>query len=476
MDRHDIAPPLGWRRFSAAAAAMVAGAAIVITGATFVLGPVTAAHADTTAPVVTTQPTDVTVPMEQSAVFTAAATGSTAVRWQRAEPGSAQFTDVAGATAPTDTTDALSSQDNNARYRAVFTNAAGSVTTNPATVGVQGLTAPAVVTQPAGVVASPGGTATFTAVVTGAPIPQVTWQRAAPGSDQFADIPGTFGYPHYLTNTLQAKATYTAGQLTVADSGARYRAVFSGIAGAVTSNPATLTVVSAPVITGDAPRGTIGTPYTFTYPITASPAASVSVVTSPAITGVSVLPGGTLSGTPQKAGTYSVTVNATNPYGLATRKQQLVIDPATTGQAKVTAPPASVQPGATESDTTMPVFAERQNQTLASNLTVGGTTIPAGTRVNSYYVHADAVGNVNVAHPFSGTVAFGDQVLAVATSTADLQATTPILGAAGTTYSTASDQGLEFDDSATVTAPATVSMNLTVYNTADAIRIITLAP
>jgi hypothetical protein len=86
-----------------------------------------------------------------------------------------------------------------------------------------------------------------------------------------------------------------------------------------------------------------------------------------------------------------------------------------------------VQPGAWESDDTIRVFGEKANQVLSADLTVGGVTIPAGTRVNSYYVHADAIGDANTDHPFSGSVSFGTKVLAVATSTADLQKTSPVL-------------------------------------------------
>jgi hypothetical protein len=135
-----------------------------------------------------------------------------------------------------------------------------------------------------------------------------------------------------------------------------------------------------------------------------------------------------------------------------------------------------VQPGATESDDTIGVFGEKVNQTLTSDLTIGGTTIPAGTKVNSYYVHADAIGAINTDHPYTGTVAFGTKVLAVATSTAELQATTAAFGVTGTTYSISPDQGLECNDAATLTTQDKVSMTFHVYNTADAIRVITLAP
>ncbi|HEV7656587.1 MAG TPA: putative Ig domain-containing protein [Mycobacteriales bacterium] len=238
--------------------------------------------------------------------------------------------------------------------------------------------------------------------------------------------------------------------------------------------PVTMIVGTAPVIGADAPTGTVGAAYAFTYPVTASPDASVTVTgTPPAGLDVS---SGIVSGTPTKAGVYTYTVTATNQFGTASRTQQVTVDPATAGQAKVSTPPASVQPGAWESDDTIRVFGEKTNQVLSADLTVGGVTIPAGTKVNSYYVHADAVGNANTDHPFSGSVSFGTKVLGVATSTAGLQATAPAFGVPGTTYSTSADQGLEYNDTATLSTQSTVSMSFHGYNTADAIRIITLAP
>ena len=114
---------------------------------------------------------------------------------------------------------------------------------------------------------------------------------------------------------------------------------------------------------------------------------------------------------------------------------------------------------------------------LGSDLTVGGSTIPAGTRVNVYYVHADHVGSQNLATKFTGSEWFGTKVLATATSTADLESTTALLGAPGTTYSTRDDQGLEFDDSATKSTDQTgVTFSLNSWSVSDGVRVITLAP
>jgi hypothetical protein len=155
----------------------------------------------------------------------------------------------------------------------------------------------------------------------------------------------------------------------------------------------------------------------------------------------------------------------------------ITVQPGHSGNLQFIDPPASVATGALESDQYVRSFAERYNQTLASNLTVGGTTLPAGTKVNVYYLHDDHVGSDNVAHTLTGSEWFGTKVLATATSAADLQATTAMFAAAGTSYPTGTDQGLEFDDSVTKYVDQTgVNYTLNSWSASDAVRIITLAP
>lgn len=86
------------------------------------------------------------------------------------------------------------------------------------------------------------GAATFTAAASGDPAPAVRWQRRAPGSARFNDLPGA------TDATLTVAATTT-------DNGARYRAVFENEAGALATAPAALTVAVAPVLPGPLPGG-----------------------------------------------------------------------------------------------------------------------------------------------------------------------------------------------------------------------------
>ena len=128
------------------------------------------------------------------------------------------------------------------KYEAVFTNSAGAATSNAATLTVTQPTTipPVVTTQPTNQTVAVGGTATFTAAASGTPAPTVQWQSEAPGASSFTPISGA-------TST-----TLTVPNVTAAQSGTKYEAVFTNSAGSATSNAATLTVTTqsnAPVVT-----------------------------------------------------------------------------------------------------------------------------------------------------------------------------------------------------------------------------------
>lgn len=90
------------------------------------------------APAVTGQPANQTIAVGASATFSATASGtpSPAVQWQVSSDSGASFADVAGATATSYTTPAVTAADDGNRYRAVFTNSQGSVASNTATLSV----------------------------------------------------------------------------------------------------------------------------------------------------------------------------------------------------------------------------------------------------------------------------------------------------------------------------------------------------
>jgi PKD repeat protein len=240
----------------------------------------------------------------------------------------------------------------------------------------------------------------------------------------------------------------------------------------------TITVGTPPSISGTPTPATMGKAYDYAMTIGGDPApTSVQVTEGTLPVGLNLTPAGHIAGTPTKAGQATVTITATSSIGTVRVPVTVTVQPAHSTNVQFIDPPASVDTGALESDDYVRTYAEKYNHTLASDLTVGGATIPAGTRINVYYLHADHVGSQNLATKFDGSEWFGTKVLGMATTTADLQATKPLFGAAGTTYPTSTDQGLEFDDSATKWIDQTgVDFSLDSWSASDGIRIITLAP
>ncbi len=98
---------------------------------------VTASSVASVQPSITLQPADLTVAAGQPATFAAAATGipDPTVQWQRSTDGGATFADVPGATSVTLTFSATAGDDGK-KFRAVFSNAAGSALTSAATLTV----------------------------------------------------------------------------------------------------------------------------------------------------------------------------------------------------------------------------------------------------------------------------------------------------------------------------------------------------
>ena len=121
-----------------------------------------------------------TVDAGSMATFTATASGipTPTVQWQVSTDGGATFTDIAGATSTTYSFTATA-DENGDEYQAVFTNIAGTATTNAATLTVDSVT-----TQPTSQQVNEGDSASFTAVSSN---PDGTdteqWQVSTDGGD-----------------------------------------------------------------------------------------------------------------------------------------------------------------------------------------------------------------------------------------------------------------------------------------------------
>jgi hypothetical protein len=104
-------------------------------------------------------------------------------------------------------------------------------------------------------------------------------------------------------------------------------------------------------------------------------------------------------------------------------------------------PPFSVQENAVQNDQYAAVFPEKQGLLLPSPLSVDISSsgvfneaadltpfvLPAGTRVNSYFVIADATDG----RSFTGAIAFDEPILGVVIGEATLQASHPVTGLLG---------------------------------------------
>ena len=190
-----------------------------------------------TLPTVVTQPSNVTVNLGATASFTAAAAGTPTptTQWQVSTNGGVTWSNITGATSNAYTTLATVLTDNGSQFRAVFSNAVGIVISSAATLTVN--SAPVITTQPVSVVVKVGQTASFSAAATGTPAPSIQWQISTNSGQTWSNINGA------------NSTTYTTAPATTLDSGNSFRAVFTNLAGTITTGTALLTVNSLLVTT-----------------------------------------------------------------------------------------------------------------------------------------------------------------------------------------------------------------------------------
>ena len=111
----------------------------------------------------------------------------------------------------------------------VAANQTSGATTTPMT-GTGTNPAPVITAHPQNVAAHPDSPASFTAAAVGSPAPTVQWQMSIDGGLNWADVAGA------------TARTYTIAAAALADSGHRFRAVFTNASGTATTDAATLTV------------------------------------------------------------------------------------------------------------------------------------------------------------------------------------------------------------------------------------------
>ena len=117
--------------------------------------------------------------------------------------------------------------------------------------------APVVTLQPVNQTVNAGATASFTATATGNPTPTVQWQVSTDGGVTFSDISGATADTYSFTAAAD-------------QNGDEYSAVFTNSYGSTTSAAATLTVNTAPVVTGNPSNQTVTAGNTATFTAAAS--------------------------------------------------------------------------------------------------------------------------------------------------------------------------------------------------------------
>ncbi|WP_270027033.1 HtaA domain-containing protein [Solirubrobacter phytolaccae] len=167
----------------------------------------------------------------KSVTFQAGAIGAPAptVQWQSRTSSAATWRDIAGATAAA-LAQTVTFDDNGREYRAVFTNAGGSIASAPASLEVRA--APKVLVEPADVTVVEGFDAQFKVGPSGNPYPDIQWQRRDDGF--WEDIPGATG------------SFLTVEDANTAMSGARFRARLRNSIDTTYSRELTLTVTDPP--------------------------------------------------------------------------------------------------------------------------------------------------------------------------------------------------------------------------------------
>lgn len=164
--------------------------------------------------------------------------------------------------------------------------------------------APGITAQPAGQTVTPGSSVSFLAAASGFPAPTAQWQVSTDGGVSFTDIGGA----------TSPTFTFTA---TLADSGHRFRAVFSNVVSSATTNAATLTVGTAPAFTSaDHTTFAVGAAGSFGVTVSGIPNATITATPLPSWLLLTDNGNGTatLAGTPPVGSgrSYTFTMQAAN--------------------------------------------------------------------------------------------------------------------------------------------------------------------
>jgi uncharacterized protein YhjY with autotransporter beta-barrel domain len=395
------------------------------------------------APAITTNPSNATVTAGNTATFTAAASGTPTptVQWQVSTDAGATFSNIAGATSTT-LSFATTAADTGKRYRAVFTNSAGSATTTAATLTIQ--TLPVITTQPVGGTALPGAAIPLSAAATGTPTPTVAWFLSENGGATWLQISTSLSF---------SIISPTARTILV-------KAEFTNTAGTTTSNIVTLTWAKQTQtisFTSAAPAAaTVGGP-AYAVSATATSGLAVSFAIDPSASSVCSIAGGSVSF--QGVGTCVINANqaGNGTYEPAPQVQQsfavgqgnnVITFPALTDTPFTSAPPV---PAATASSGLAISYAS--TTTGVCTATTGGaiTFVSTGTCTISASQAGDA--NYTAASPVSQSFAITPGVNTITFAPLPNRA----LGSGSFILAATASSGLTVGFASTTTSVCTVS-------------------
>jgi hypothetical protein len=186
---------------------------------------------------ISTQPTNQSDCVGGSASFTVAATGTAPLtyQWRRGTTNLVDGGSISGAQSPALTIDPVAAGDAATNYNCVVTNACGSATSNNVSLTVN--VPPSINSQPSSTSACPGGSASFTVSASGTSL-SYQWRRGATLLTNGGNISGA------------TSPTLTINPVGPGDVAVNYNCLITNACDNVISDDASLTLDSAPAITG----------------------------------------------------------------------------------------------------------------------------------------------------------------------------------------------------------------------------------
>ncbi|HEX3510029.1 MAG TPA: immunoglobulin domain-containing protein [Solirubrobacteraceae bacterium] len=233
-------------------------ALLLVLAAACALMPAASARAETqTAPKITKQPAAATVEEGQSVTFESTASGNPTptVQWEVSTNGGTSYAPIEGATATKYTIPFAHVSESASKFRAVFTNVVGKLTSSAVALTVHKI--PTITKQPQPATVEEGQSATFEAADEGAPTPTVVWEVSSDGGTTWTGA-GSTTTKITIANT---KTSY---------SGRLYRATFRNSVGTTSTETAVLTVRKAPAVTKQPASTTVEAGQTATFEATGS--------------------------------------------------------------------------------------------------------------------------------------------------------------------------------------------------------------